>query len=80
MFKQTINYFNVAVVRRGIAFNQVKPISGVTNLQQFFAARGRTIKSLIIASILDHGFVFLFATVKQNDTQLKLVTLLRRRI
>jgi len=34
MFKETINYFNVmAVVRRGITFNQVKPISSVTNLQ-----------------------------------------------
>jgi len=33
MLKQTINYFNVAVGRRGITFNQVKPISSVTNLQ-----------------------------------------------
>jgi len=63
----------VAAVRRGIIFNQVKPISGVTNLQQFFAVRGRTIKSFI-----DHvfalGFVFLLSTVKGN-AQIILITL-----
>jgi len=62
MFKQTINYFNMAVVRRGTTFNQVKPISCETNLQQFFAARGRTIKCLI-GRILAFGFIYLFSTV-----------------
>jgi len=73
MFKQTINYFDVmAVVRRGITFNQVKPISRVTNFQQFFTARGRTVKSLI-GHVLDLGLVFLFSTGKINQ-QIKLIT------
>jgi len=63
LFKQTINYFNVAVAWRGITFNQVKPISCETNLKQFFAARGRTIKCLI-GWILTFGLVFLLSTVK----------------
>ena len=61
IFEQTINYFNMAVVvRRGISFNQVKPISCVTNFKKFFAALGRSIKS----HVFDLSFVFLFPTVK----------------
>jgi len=73
MSKKTINYFNVAAVRRGITFNQVKPISRVTNLRQFFAARGRTIKSFI-GHVFALGFVFLPSTVKGN-AQIILITL-----
>jgi len=62
----------VAAVQRGITFNQVKPISGVTNLQQFFAARGRTIKSFI-GHPFALGFVFLPSTVKE-DAQIILIT------
>jgi len=64
----------VAVVRRGITFNQVKPVSCVTNLQQFLTARGRAIKSLIV-HVLALSFVFLFSTVKIKAQIVKLITL-----
>ena len=77
MFKQTINYFNVAIFRRGITFNQVKAISRVPNLQQFFAVRGRTVKSLFVHA-LAFGFVFLSFTVNIN-AQMKLIKFLHKR-